>query len=124
MKILLSIKPKYAEKILSGDKKYEFRRIIFKSRDVNKVIIYASSPVKKIVGEFDIEEILSLDIDLLWQETMSSSGISREFFDSYFNGKDFGHAIKVKNAKRFSKPLDLAAYNIERPPQSFAYINI
>ena len=31
MKILLSIKPEFAEKIFSGSKKYEFRRRIFKA---------------------------------------------------------------------------------------------
>ena len=34
MKIVLSIKPEYAEKIFSGSKKYEFRRMIFKAPDV------------------------------------------------------------------------------------------
>ena len=30
MKILLSIKPEYAHKIFSGEKKFEYRKIIFK----------------------------------------------------------------------------------------------
>jgi len=37
MKILLSIKPEYAEKIFAGTKKYEFRRSIFKNPDVKTV---------------------------------------------------------------------------------------
>lgn len=43
MRVLLSIKPEFVKKIISGEKKYEFRRKIFK-RDVKIVIIYASYP--------------------------------------------------------------------------------
>ncbi len=35
VKALLSVKPEYAEKILSGEKIYEFRRRIFKRKDVD-----------------------------------------------------------------------------------------
>jgi len=56
MKVLLSIKPKYAEMILSGEKKYEFRRAIFKKPGISKVVIYASSPVSKVIGEFEITQ--------------------------------------------------------------------
>ena len=32
MKVLLSIKPEFAEKIFNGTKKYEFRKSIFKNK--------------------------------------------------------------------------------------------
>jgi len=81
MKILLSIKPKYAEMILSGEKKYEFRRSIFKNPNVRKVVIYASSPVSKVVGEFEVDDILSFDIAKLWLLTMKYAGIDKEYYD-------------------------------------------
>jgi len=56
MNVLLSVKPKYTEKILEGEKKYEFRRAIFKKQNIEKVYIYSSSPVSKIVAAFDIEK--------------------------------------------------------------------
>jgi len=122
MKVLLSIKPEYAEKILLGHKKYEFRRSIFKSSNVKKVVIYASSPIKKVIGEFEIEFILSLKLSELWNKTMNFSGIDKEFYDNYFIGKEIGHAIKVKNAKRYSEYLDLNYFDISQPPQSFLYL--
>jgi predicted transcriptional regulator len=120
--VLLSIKPEYAEKILNGEKKYEFRRAIFKSSEVRKIIIYASSPVRKVIGEFDIDYILSLDVADLWKKTESHSGINKKFYDSYFQGKKVGHAIKVKKSKRYRKKLELNDFNITHAPQSFAYI--
>ena len=46
MNVLLSIKPKYVDLILNGEKKYEFRRKIFRN-ETNKVYVYCTSPVKK-----------------------------------------------------------------------------
>ena len=122
MKVLLSIKPKYAELILSGEKKYEFRRTIFINTKVKKVLIYASSPVSKVVGEFEIEGILSISVSELWLATMEHAGIDKEYFENYFSGKEIGHAIKVKKPKRYSKYKKLQEFNVKRPPQSFAYI--
>lgn len=122
MKILLSIKPEYAEKILQGEKKYEFRRTIFKNPLVKTVVIYASSPIRKVVGEFEIDYILSLDISSLWKKTMHYSGINEDFFAQYFQGKKVGHAIKVKKVKRYRKSLELDDYDIKYPPQSYLYL--
>ena len=48
MKILISIKPKFVKKIFEGTKIFELRRKIFLKK-INTVIIYESSPTKKIV---------------------------------------------------------------------------
>lgn len=122
MRVLLSIKPEYAEKILSGEKRYEFRRTVFKNTAIKKVVIYASSPVKKVIGEFDIECVISLELEDLWKKTSKYSGINKDFYDQYFDGKVFGYAIKVKKARRYKNQLNLDKYKIKYPPQSFIYL--
>lgn len=122
MKVLLSIKPEFAEKILTGEKKFEFRKKIFKNKDIKKVLLYASSPVQKVIGEFEIEEIFQADIATLWSKTNLHAGITKDYFSAYFSAHKSGFAIKVKKAKRFKKPQCLRSeYNLF-PPQSFAYI--
>lgn len=122
--VLLSIKPEYVEKIFTGSKRYEFRRIIFKNKEINKVIVYASAPVQRVIGEFEIEDILTHDIDELWRRTRKYSGINQEPFFDYFIGREVGHAIKISNARRYRKPLKLhERFSLERPPQSFAYVS-
>jgi predicted transcriptional regulator len=121
--ILLSIKSEFAERILQGEKKYEFRRNIFRQSNVEKVLIYASSPVKRIIGEFEIDDILSLELDLLWTKTSYHAGVNKDFFDKYFYGKSIGNAIKIRNAKRYALPLELSFFNIKHAPQSFIYLN-
>lgn len=69
-----------------------------------------------------IREILHYEIDRLWSETQSHSGISEQFFFKYFEEKDTGYAIKIKNCVQYSDPRNLdLTYGIS-PPQSFAYV--
>lgn len=121
--VLLSIKPEFAEKIFDGLKKFEFRRVIFKSTTVSRIVVYASSPVQRVIGEFEIERILSLRTAKLWHRTKRHSGIQKSFFDQYFRGRDKGFAIKIKCPRRYSTPILLECLcKTSRPPQSFMYL--
>lgn len=124
MKLLLSIKPEYIQKIISGEKKYEFRKVVFKNRKVKDVIVYASRPISKIVGEFSIETIIEGDPKSIWNRTKYYSGVNELFFNNYFKGRDKGYAIKLKNYKSYSKPIPLENIGVEHAPQSFLYLNI
>lgn len=122
MKVLLSIKPEFAEKIFEGTKKYEFRRTIFKKPEVRKVVVYASSPVQKIIGEFEIDRIIVHDLETLWNKTKKLSGISESFFFQYFSDKEFGYAIKIKKTKLYRTPKCIREDFKLYPPQSFLYL--
>ena len=122
--VILSIKPQYVEKIFSGEKRFEYRKKIWKNTKVNRVIIYASAPVKKIVGEFeiDIEKSEWGNLDILWEETQYEGGISIKEFYEYFKGHDYGFAIRIKNPIRYDEPLDIKEHFNLNPPQNFCYL--
>lgn len=122
MKVLLSIKPEFAFKIFEGSKKYEFRKVIFKRSDIRTVIVYASSPVQKVIGEFEIDTILSATPEKIWEKTKKFSGITKDFFFEYFSDKKQAHAIKIKKAKKYDKPLELKEGFEVAPPQSYIYL--
>lgn len=122
MRVLMSIKPEYAEKIFSGEKKYEFRRAIFQRNDVDTIIVYASSPIQRVVGEFHIGGILMMTPQELWKSTQSSSGISKSGFDAYFEGKYVGYAIQIGRVKQYENQLFLSEFGKKYPPQSFCYV--
>jgi len=122
MRVLLSIKPEYAEMIFNGTKKYEFRRSVFKNQNVKTVVVYASSPVQRVIGEFEIEKIINDDLHKLWNKTKEFSGISEVFFFEYFNNKEKGYAIKIKQTKRYIETLSLQDDFNATPPQSFMYL--
>lgn len=122
MKALLSIKPEFADMIFAGTKRYEFRRAIFKRNDLEGVLVYASSPVQRVIGEFKIEEIIADDIETVWRKTWRHAGISHVFFQSYFANCDTAYAIKVVSPRLFARRRRLSAYNLTAAPQSFVYV--
>ena len=122
MKVLLSIKPEFAEKIFEGTKKYEFRKAIFKNPEVKIVVVYASSPVQKIIGEFEIDRIIVHDLETLWNKTKKHSGISEDFFFQYFSDRELGYAIKIKKTKLYRTPKCIREDFNLYAPQSFLYL--
>ncbi|HEY0770290.1 MAG TPA: hypothetical protein VGD31_08135 [Sphingobacteriaceae bacterium] len=104
-------------------KRYEFRRVLFKNRSVKTVIVYVSAPVSKVVGEFEIEDILELEKEYLWNQTKDHSGIPKDYFDQYFEGRETAYAIKIGDTRLYDRPLELQEnFNVKRAPQSFVYV--
>jgi predicted transcriptional regulator len=120
--ILLSINPEYVEKIFMGIKKYEFRKSVSKV-PVNKIIIYATSPIKKVVGEAIVENILADSPKNIWQQTKNESGVSAKFFNAYYMGKLQAVAYKLGAVTKYDNPKELSSYGISQAPQSFIYLN-
>ena len=124
MDVLLSIKPKYVKAILEGEKRFEFRREIFKHREINRAYIYASSPVKKIVAMFDIGDILEDDPVNLWDNVKNSAGINDLDFFHYFKGKSKAYAIEIQHLQKLDHPIDpKKAMPGFVPPHSFCYLD-
>ena len=124
MKVLLSVRPDYANKILDGTKKYEFRRRIHRDPRVRTIIIYATKPVGKVVGEFTIKYVHIDSPDLLWEKTRRFAGISEQLFSDYFQGCPVGYAIEVKCVKRYKQPKDVSDFLASgMAPQSYAYVS-
>jgi predicted transcriptional regulator len=122
--VLLSVKPQFASAIFAGSKLFEFRRALFKDCNVSRIVVYASSPVQRVIGEFVIAEILSMSPAQLWAETHHGAGITRQHFTFYFRGRSVAHAIRVAEVRLYSRPRELQKhYGVHRPPQSFCYLD-
>ena len=74
--ILISINPKYVEKILNGSKKFEYRKVSCRP-DVDKLVIYSTHPVMKVVAEVEVKRILEGNPDAIWKDTKQYSGVSK-----------------------------------------------
>lgn len=118
---LLSVKPNFADAIIRGKKKYEFRRNIF-ARQVDVVLVYATVPVRRVVAEFDVCSVISESLPLLWERTHHLAGIDSEFFWKYFEGRDYGHAIEIGDVRQYKIPFCPIEELGVRPPQSFVYL--
>lgn len=123
MKILLSIKPQYVDKIVSGEKKYEFRKTIFKRKQVDTIVVYSSGKVGKLIGEIKFTTILCDTPLNIWNITKEKAGLSKGDFFDYFRNKEIAHAIKIESFEPYSHAISIQEkYPGINPPQSFVYV--
>jgi type I restriction enzyme, S subunit len=124
MDVLLSIKPEYVMQIRMRRKKYEFRKKCFSDKNVNRVYIYETSPVKKVVGFFTVEDIIEDTPQNLWAMSDGYAGINYEDYMTYFGRNITGFAIKIGKLDFFNEPMELSDLLPNGiPPQSFRYLN-
>lgn len=122
MNILLSIKPKYSEKIFSGEKKYEFRKKTPKGM-VEKVFIYESTPSKYIVGWFTIKNVLTGTPERIWDMCKNHGGIDQENFFTYCEDIELIHALEIDNYYKYDSPINPYEMITDfKPPQNFSYL--
>ena len=121
MKVLLSVKPEYSQRIFAGTKRYEFRKVIF-SRPVDTIVVYESSPTQRIVGHFRVGSVLSGPPEEIWRRTQDEAGVDEASFYRYFSGRDVAYAIEVMEPTLYECPLPLSDFYGSRPPQSFVYL--
>lgn len=123
---LLAIEPEFADQILSGEKRYEFRRTTFADHDtVDFVCLYASSPEQRIVGGFTTDRAVEERPEELWERFGAASGIAdRARFLDYFDGADTGYAMRVTESFEFPEPIDPnSLFDDFHPPVSFRYLD-
>lgn len=120
---LISIKPEFVSKIISGEKKVEFRKKDFK-KDVSQLVIYSSSPVQRIVAIADVKLIHKSTVNKTWNKYNSIGGITKEKFKNYFCGKKEAYTIELGNTKVLKNPVRLNQVdNKLRAPQSYQYLS-
>jgi predicted transcriptional regulator len=119
---ILSIKPIYANGILSGEKKVEFRKKIFK-KSVERVYIYSSSPQKMMVGYFTIQKIVEDTPTNLWNKFKDVGGIDKDSFFEYFKDVETGFSIIINDVVKFDEEKDPIEFQENfSAPQSYIYL--
>ena len=127
--ILLSIKPEWAEKIYSGEKKVEWRKSRPKLDQANgyaRVYLYETTPVKKITGLIYVDRVERHPVDKVGEPLYTWGCVPREELERYAGGKSLfawmilrSRTMETYNGKEF---LTLEDFGLERPPQSWQYV--
>ena len=124
--LLLSIKPKYAKKILAGNKTVELRKNKPKIDRGDIVLIYESSPTMAMVGYGIAECIIEGAPNKLWELVGDNAGIIKAEFNEYYAGCTYGCAISFTKVKRLKKTIDLESIKEKwrnfHPPQIYQYV--
>jgi type I restriction enzyme S subunit len=126
--ILLSIQPRIVEEIISGEKKFEFRRKfsdLTKPEISNTVIIYCSSPVMKIIGSFVVKKFYHSDFDTLMKQVKANKEYEQRIAN-YLIDKTSCFAMEISELKLYEYPLSLGylrnTYLGFVPGQSYRYL--
>ena len=119
---LMSIHPRFVDRILEGTKRVEFRKTPFRL-PVSHVVIYSTGPVRKVVGLFEVDSVEVDEPHKFWKKYERVSGVEKKEFDDYYDGRTQGAAIRIGKVFRLDTPLALdRAAGLSRPPQSFRYL--
>ncbi len=125
--VVLSLKPRFADAILSGTKTVELRRTGPKIVVPTRALLYATTPVRALVGTCIITSVQTADLAALWREYGSRSDLRRHEFQQYFDGVDVGTALVLTQPRAFGRRVPLQDLRAKptgfRPPQSFAYVD-
>jgi predicted transcriptional regulator len=119
---LMSIHQRWAEAIVDGRKRVEFRKRRL-AEDIRTVLIYATAPTSQVIGRFTVEEMVTDSPTRIWERFGALGVIERDAFFAYYRDSAFAVAIVVATAERFSDSVALSDFK-PRPavPQSFSYL--
>lgn len=118
----MSIKPQFADAILAGTKRVEFRKRRL-APDVTTVLIYSTMPVGRIVGAFEVAGYDIASPTAVWERHKGHAGITRVGYREYYRGSPRAVGILVKEARRLARPVRLTELDQKlTAPQSFLYL--
>lgn len=122
--VLISIKTEHANKIFSGQKKYELRRKSIGEKNLNRrIYVYSSKDDKVIIGYIIINRILEGNLDYILNVTGYASNAGAK---DYFDNLKTCFALEIKEYYKFSVPITLDEIrkydNTFTAPQFFKYI--
>jgi len=121
--MLLSLKPSFAAMIYRGTKTIELRRVK-PSRRFAKVLIYETSPVKRITGCFTVRWIKSFSPSRAWARFRARLGVTRRAYRAYFEDCRAAILLAVSRVRRFSSPIELSTWGTRiSAPRSYRYID-
>lgn len=126
--LLISLKPEFADRILSGTKKVEIRKR-FSTRWVgHRVCLYASRPVKGVVGEATVEKVVVGTPERIWGEYGSDVGCTKEEFDAYVSTASEVYALVLGEPRPYAAEIPLSqlsglVQHELRPPQSYCRLD-
>ncbi len=125
--LFISLRPRFAELLLNGRKTVELRRVEPAVSPGTLVLLYASSPLRALVGTGVVLGVSVASSDDIWTRLGSLTGLSRAEYDRYFQGAATAVAISLGRLRRLERPVPLPELREGRswfrPPQSFRYFD-
>src|SRR5262245_8537777 len=103
---IISIKPVYANQILSGTKTIELRKSSMGLNRNDVILVYSSAPEQRFTFWFRIKLIERMSVKEMWDRHSSLLGIGFEDYVAYFHGQNDAVGFHVGNLQRIT-PIPL-----------------
>lgn len=127
-KLVMSIRPEFASKVLQGVKRVEVRRRFSYRWSGARVTLYATSPVRALVGDVKIARVVKGSPESLWREYGGATGCTKAEFDEYSHGAEELMLLFLENPRPYLSPMPLPrlAQILDekvRPPVSYCSVD-
>jgi predicted transcriptional regulator len=121
--ILISVRQKFVERILAGEKLAELRRRVPRIQPGCRVWIYTTAPDAVISVCVTVDRIVTAPPTKLWKAHSDNLGVSLDEFRQYFESSDIGCAIFFAKVEGLKPEVPLAEVRSKskgfHPPQFF-----
>lgn len=125
--ILVSIKEKYVEEILSGRKTIELRKSTPKTSIGDTIIIYTTQPKKAVTAIALVKNIIICSPEEMWRDYQNNLGINKNSFNEYYKTHKKAVGIELHEVFKLDAEILLSAIKLIHPrfspPQTFKYLN-
>lgn len=149
--VLISIQPKWVEKIANGEKTIEVRKTAPKCEVPFKCYIYETKG--KVIGEFICDKVFLLhpytydggnadrerrkliqtfEGSSKGNEILAATCLTQDEMFDYIGAGNYGYGWHISDLKIYDEPKELSefftpmgkrpSYMVERPPQSWQYV--
>ena len=124
--LLFSLRPRYANLVFEGLKKFELRRRGFALMSGRDVFVYVTSPVGTVRGGFRVGEVRTGTPDEIWRLVANGACIEKPDFDAYYAGRSIAYALEITEVWEYSDPVNLSELREKFQnfvvPQSWRYV--
>lgn len=118
--IMISIQPKWVEKIFNLSKRWEMRKTIPARTGPFRVLIYQTEG-GGVVGEFTCCEFVGIGPGEITKRVLTDTMLTEEEALEYANGA-MVYLWSIRSLIIYPEPKPLEQFGMSRPPQSWCYI--
>ena len=103
--ILISVKPRYFDLMVAGEKTVELRRRAVRVPAGTRVWIYSTIPNGWVGAVGEVSYVYESQPNEIWSRFAQRTGISRQDFNGYFSGSHSGCAIVFRRIVPLEKAI-------------------
>ena len=123
---IISLKPRYADLILTGKKSVELRSRIVRLKPGTTIWIYSTRPVGRIVGFAEVKSVVHDEPTLIWRRFRKKICIDEAEFNSYTEDRERVSAVTLTGVQELTEAPTLDGIRelagTFHPPQFYAYL--